>query len=284
MTDRFMSIGELSDATGVKPVTLRAWERRHGLLSPQRTEGGHRLYGQEDVRRIAVICSWLEQGVSVGRVATLLEQDHENPETLDLSAAVRACIQLNGRHLEQLFNEESRERPLTSLYQGWIVPLRSELRQLGLSGHVGLAFCDRFLGQKLAARILKESRRVKQTARLLLQSVPGEDGHLVASVCQLMALERGWSSLLLCLPVGAHALAQSVVTESLQARVLVMVPGSRMSDLKLACRGSERLDIPHLLLDSGHPDRLSSDQSAQWRERFADPAAVMNWLAREIML
>ncbi|MBH3309707.1 MerR family DNA-binding transcriptional regulator, partial [Pseudomonas mosselii] len=29
--------------TGINPVTLRAWERRHGLISPQRTEGGHRL-------------------------------------------------------------------------------------------------------------------------------------------------------------------------------------------------------------------------------------------------
>ena len=30
--------------TGLKPDTLRAWERRYGLPDPQRTEGGHRLY------------------------------------------------------------------------------------------------------------------------------------------------------------------------------------------------------------------------------------------------
>ncbi|MCA9937221.1 MAG: MerR family DNA-binding transcriptional regulator, partial [Anaerolineales bacterium] len=32
--------------TGLKPDTLRAWERRYGVPSPERTAGGHRLYSQ----------------------------------------------------------------------------------------------------------------------------------------------------------------------------------------------------------------------------------------------
>ena len=32
--------------TGLSPETLRAWERRYGLLKPQRSPGGHRLYSQ----------------------------------------------------------------------------------------------------------------------------------------------------------------------------------------------------------------------------------------------
>ena len=35
--------------TGIKPDTLRAWERRYGLPNPARTEGGHRLYSQYDI-------------------------------------------------------------------------------------------------------------------------------------------------------------------------------------------------------------------------------------------
>ena len=35
--------------TGLKPPTIRAWERRYGLPSPQRTEGGHRQYTQRDI-------------------------------------------------------------------------------------------------------------------------------------------------------------------------------------------------------------------------------------------
>ena len=35
--------------TGVKPDTLRAWERRYGLPQPDRTPGRHRLYSQYDI-------------------------------------------------------------------------------------------------------------------------------------------------------------------------------------------------------------------------------------------
>src|SRR5690606_7379890 len=60
--------------TGVNPVTLRAWERRYGLIQPLRTEGGHRLYSQADVEAIRSIITWTERGVAVSKVAQLLER------------------------------------------------------------------------------------------------------------------------------------------------------------------------------------------------------------------
>ena len=44
-----MPIGEVARRTGVTVPTLRAWERRYGLLLPVRTAGGHRRYTDEDV-------------------------------------------------------------------------------------------------------------------------------------------------------------------------------------------------------------------------------------------
>jgi DNA-binding transcriptional MerR regulator len=41
--------------TGLKPDTLRAWERRYGLPQPERSPGGHRLYSQRDID----IIKWL---------------------------------------------------------------------------------------------------------------------------------------------------------------------------------------------------------------------------------
>ncbi|MGE9092398.1 MerR family transcriptional regulator, partial [Escherichia coli] len=40
------------------PVTLRAWQRRYGLLKPQRTDGGHRLFNDADIDRIREIKRW----------------------------------------------------------------------------------------------------------------------------------------------------------------------------------------------------------------------------------
>src|SRR4029450_963647 len=50
-----LRIGELSRRTGVAPELLRAWERRYGLLRPQRSEGGFRLYSGADERRVELM-------------------------------------------------------------------------------------------------------------------------------------------------------------------------------------------------------------------------------------
>ena len=72
--DSLFSIGEVARQTGVNPVTLRAWQRRYGLVVPQRTAKGHRLYTEQDVAQIRQILAWLELGVSIGQVPQLLQQ------------------------------------------------------------------------------------------------------------------------------------------------------------------------------------------------------------------
>src|SRR5215204_3874419 len=71
-----LRIGELSRRSGVSPELLRAWEHRYGLLRPMRSDGGFRLYSAQDERRIAVMRSHLERGVSAAEAARLtLEEE-----------------------------------------------------------------------------------------------------------------------------------------------------------------------------------------------------------------
>jgi DNA-binding transcriptional MerR regulator len=65
-------IGDVAEETGVNPVTLRAWQRRYGLVKPQRTKKGHRLYSQGDIETIKNILSWLDKGVAIRNVKALL--------------------------------------------------------------------------------------------------------------------------------------------------------------------------------------------------------------------
>lgn len=58
----YYSIGEVAERCGINPVTLRAWQRRYGLLKPQRSEGGHRQFDEEDVQRIEEIKRWIDRG------------------------------------------------------------------------------------------------------------------------------------------------------------------------------------------------------------------------------
>lgn len=69
------SIGEVAERCAINPVTLRAWQRRYGLLKPQRSEGGHRQFDDEDILRIEEIKRWIKSGVSVGKVKALLESN-----------------------------------------------------------------------------------------------------------------------------------------------------------------------------------------------------------------
>src|ERR687891_1231763 len=48
------SIGEVSQAVGLAPQTLRLWERER-LIKPRRTDRGYRVYTEPDVRRLREI-------------------------------------------------------------------------------------------------------------------------------------------------------------------------------------------------------------------------------------
>ena len=63
-----LSIGAVSQATGIPSETLRTWERRYGFPSPDRTFGGHRAYKLETIERLRLINLALEQGHRPGQV------------------------------------------------------------------------------------------------------------------------------------------------------------------------------------------------------------------------
>jgi len=48
-TNERFPIRTVSELTGVNSVTLRAWERRYGLIQPVRKESGHRLYTRQHI-------------------------------------------------------------------------------------------------------------------------------------------------------------------------------------------------------------------------------------------
>jgi len=64
-----MRIGELARRTGVEAGTLRAWERRFGLLQPTRTKGGQRHYTEADVARIASVRRLVHDGMTLAAAA-----------------------------------------------------------------------------------------------------------------------------------------------------------------------------------------------------------------------
>ncbi len=65
-----LRIGAVARRTGVAVATLRAWESRYRVLQPCRTDGGHRLYSEEDVDRVLAVLRLTAQGWSVSAAAS----------------------------------------------------------------------------------------------------------------------------------------------------------------------------------------------------------------------
>lgn len=57
--------------SGVNPHVLRAWERRYGVVTPARSEGGQRLYSDSDIERLRILHRLTEQGHGIGQLARL---------------------------------------------------------------------------------------------------------------------------------------------------------------------------------------------------------------------
>jgi DNA-binding transcriptional MerR regulator len=76
-----LPIRSVAQITGVNPITLRAWERRHDLIRPTRTPAGHRLYSQADIRTIQRIQELAGGGMGMAQIAALLEQEPRSAES-----------------------------------------------------------------------------------------------------------------------------------------------------------------------------------------------------------
>ena len=68
--------------TGLKPDTIRAWERRYGVPTPRRTAGGHRLYSQRDIDLLKWMNARQHEGMSISRIVDMwkaLEGEGKDP-------------------------------------------------------------------------------------------------------------------------------------------------------------------------------------------------------------
>lgn len=65
------SISELSRLTGVKPFTIRVWEKRYNALNPDRSEGNTRYYNNRQLRRLLNIVSLLQFDLKVSDLCVL---------------------------------------------------------------------------------------------------------------------------------------------------------------------------------------------------------------------
>ena len=134
-------IREVARLTGVNPITLRAWERRYGLLVPHRTDSGHRLYSQRDIERVRAITNWIAKGVAVSKVGSIIDRGEADAPGPEVTPAVSTALEQWQERLEetlQAFDLTLLERryeqllaamPMASALNGVLLPLQQRQRR-----------------------------------------------------------------------------------------------------------------------------------------------------------
>ncbi len=170
-------IGELSSRTQVNTVTLRAWERRYGLLKPQRTAKGHRLYNEADVECIERILSLVARGVPIGKVKPLLSDDEAASLDIDdsekwqqmVSDLLLAVQSLSSTKLEHLLQQSFANYPVPICRQRLIQPMFAELALCNDHGAL-LAFAESELLRYALLRLSTKSAKKNTAQKVLLVS------------------------------------------------------------------------------------------------------------------
>jgi DNA-binding transcriptional MerR regulator len=177
LEEDWLPIREVARQTGVNAVTLRAWERRYGLIVPHRTPKGHRLYSDYHVQRVMTILTWLNRGVSVSQVKHLI--DSRQPEAgvpgndwdSMRQTLVNLISELSERRVDDVFNQAMSLYPPRTLCEQLLLPLLAELEcrwQGQFGGQMERVFFYSWLRSKLGARIYHNNRQLSGAPVLLI--------------------------------------------------------------------------------------------------------------------
>lgn len=225
-TRELFPIRTVSALTGVNVVTLRAWERRYGLIEPKRTPSGHRLYSQEDVDLINEVVRLLDRGISIGRVKEAL-RSRQQPDTPrqaegeDVWSRYRnrlltAISRFDEAEVDEVYNQALSLYPIDLVVRHLIVPLLEQLGQRWKTMDTGVAeehFFAVILRNKLGAR-LHQRERSAQGKRLLCACLPEEQHEFGLLLFGLSAQAYGLRPVLL----GANMPMASMPAAARQAQ------------------------------------------------------------------
>ena len=229
--------------TGLKPDTLRAWERRYGLPIPERSSGGHRLYSYRDIETIKWLMARQKEGLSISRAVELWQQigaegrytlpvatpiatpatpalvSHPAGETIDQLRQqwIGACLAYDEQQAERLLNQAF------ALYLPETVAielLQRAAAQIGEGWYKGTVtvqqehFCSSLIVRRLEAMVMGAPPPTRPGR--ILAACPPEEQHVIGLLLLTFLLRRrGWE----VVHLGAN-----VPIEQLETTVAVIQP------------------------------------------------------------
>lgn len=237
MSDRegYVRIGELARRTGTSPELLRAWEQRYALLRPTRSEGGFRLYSDQDEARVLRTKALIAEGLSASEAARRAvgpegptEQGEDVPATEGLAAEFQEAL--------DRFDEDGANRALDRLLaalsletvmQHVLLPYLHVLGNRWASGEITIAQ-EHFASSLIRGRLLGLARGwgAGRAPSLLLACPPGEEHDLGLIMFGIAAWRRGWRITYLGQDTPVETIAQAAAAVEPALVVLAVAEGT----------------------------------------------------------
>ena len=274
-----LPIRTVATLTGINPVTLRAWERRYNLITPQRTPKGHRLYTEDDVELIKQVLELLDQGISISQVKPLLEQPPGQQKATSLAETgdVWKGYQQKMLHAVEIFDEhvlDSTYNDALSLYpvdvvnQRLVSPLLRIIGEHWKERETGIAeehFFSVYLRNKLGARIHHLNQRSRGPL-LILACLPGEYHEIGLLLFALATVNFGYRVLIL----GANTPLDQIphVLQQRSCDGIVLSGSARPS------RGLFENELPVLVENCPVPIFIGGRTAAKHQQKIEDAGAI----------
>jgi len=156
------SISDLAELTGVKTHTLRVWEKRYGLLRPQRTDTNIRYYDDSDLQMLMLVQKLNTHGVRISRIAemsldemveeckriSLLHEDYEEKLNFGL-------LELDINLMDAVLDSSIKEHGFESTLMTLILPFLDKMEVMWLAGEIEEAH-EAFFHELIKRKTIRE--------------------------------------------------------------------------------------------------------------------------------
>ncbi len=158
-------IRDLEILTGIKAHTIRMWEKRYGLLTPQRTHTQIRTYSDHDLLLILNVSFLNKRGYKISRIAGMspeeifnasksLQQSGNTDTAID--QLIVSVLQLDEQLFHTVFKELTQKEDLSVIFSEYILPFLNRIGVMWLVGTINPAqehFMSNLIRQKVIAAI-----------------------------------------------------------------------------------------------------------------------------------
>jgi DNA-binding transcriptional MerR regulator len=156
------SIKDLENLSNVKAHTIRIWEKRYGLLNPDRTDTNIRTYNLENLKKLLNVTFLYNNGFKISKIAKLA--NHELQELIQNEAVTKedeiaikafktAMFDFDYGHFNRTYHQLFETKSFRNLFFDVFLPLLSDIGLLWQSGTIDPAH-ERFISELIKQKII----------------------------------------------------------------------------------------------------------------------------------